>query len=52
MKIAVKPVRILGDISIWTLQQVASSYYCASVDSWVFEMIVKLLKERRAPFQL
>ena len=47
-----KPARILGDISIWTLQQVANSYYCASVDSWVFEIIVELLKGRRVAFQL
>ena len=47
-----KPVRMLGDISIWTLKQLANSYYCANVDSWVFEVIVKLLMGRRLPFQL
>ena len=47
MNAAMKPVRILGDISIWTLHLVANSCYCASVDSWVLEIIVTLLKGRR-----
>jgi hypothetical protein len=50
MMTTVKAVRIRGDISIWT--QVANSYYCAGFDSWVFEIIVKLPKGRRVPFQL
>jgi hypothetical protein len=51
MRITVKPVRIPGDISIWTLQQVANSSYCAKDDNWLFE-IIKVLKGRRVPFHL
>jgi hypothetical protein len=48
----VKTIRILGEIAISALKEVANSYYCSDVDSSVSETVVMLRMGRHVPFQL